>query len=390
MGFTDVSPFVRGPDTDTDFQVLWRTRLGREEEWDGLKPDFNFHPDFQRQELCSVSIGKEKDARAILNQGWVWRGKEAGWISVRDSGVYPGMTILLPSKAGGYSVESGWTGSEKDQPVSDIYEPRSSKSDDDMLSSLENGWRSITEHTQEVQEAFDAILKCLSDDFFSPEERQASELGICWHDVGKNHPSWQAAAKVALAKANIDIAGKPEPLAKFSLSKSPYLAGLHGDELKRAINRLRRMFKPGMAHEVASALAFRQSEIAKHGQGNARPITSLLAEYLIMAHHGHVRKVLRDELPKNPTDSKDAVSVRGITHGDTLEAVQLGTESLGPTTLSTYCRKMGRDEDGNESYTRGVLRLLEHYGPFRLAYFEALFRAADIRASILAKDTPSA
>jgi hypothetical protein len=38
-------------------------------------------------------------------------------------------------------------------------------------------------------------------------------------------------------------------------------------------------------------------------------------------------------------------------------------------------------EYGHESYTRGVLRLLEHYGPFRLAFFEALFRAADSRAS---------
>lgn len=40
---------------------------------------------------------------------------------------------------------------------------------------------------------------------------------------------------------------------------------------------------------------------------------------------------------------------------------------------------------GHESSTRGVLRLLDHYGPFRLAYFETLFRAADMRASILAK-----
>lgn len=31
------------------------------------------------------------------------------------------------------------------------------------------------------------------------------------------------------------------------------------------------------------------------------------------------------------------------------------------------------------------LRLLKHYGPFRLFYREALFRAPDIRASILAK-----
>ena len=35
-----------------------------------------------------------------------------------------------------------------------------------------------------------------------------------------------------------------------------------------------------------------------------------------------------------------------------------------------------------------VLRLLEHYGLFRLAYFEALFRAADMRASMLAKTAP--
>jgi CRISPR-associated endonuclease/helicase Cas3 len=47
---------------------------------------------------------------------------------------------------------------------------------------------------------------------------------------------------------------------------------------------------------------------------------------------------------------------------------------------------MGRDAGGNESYTRGVLRLLGHYGPFRLTYFEALFRASDIRASIFSKD----
>lgn len=378
LGFTDVSPFVRGTDTDADFQVLWR-------DWDGSKPDY--HPDFQRQELCSVSISKVKDTRAILNQGWVWRGKEAGWLSIRDSDVYPGMTILLPCKAGGYSAETGWTGIfDKDNLISDLYEPRPSLSDEDMLSSLENGWCSISEHTQEVQDAFDAILSGLPDDLLTPEERQANELGIRWHDVGKNHPAWQAAAKDALAKANIDITAKPEPLAKFSLSKSPSLTYLHGDELKRQITKLRRSFKPGIAHEVASALTFRQFEIAKHGNGVERPIPSLLAEYLIMAHHGHVRKVLRDELPKNPTAPKDAETVRGISPGDELTAVEIGTERLGPAALSTDCRRMGRDDDGNESYTRGVLRLLEEFGPFRLAYFEALFRAADIRASIFAKD----
>lgn len=101
LGFTDVSPFVRGTDTDTDFQVLWRSHLSSGEEWEGSEPDSNFHPDFQRQELCSVSVGKVKEAYAILNQGWVWRGKEAGWISVRDSGVYPGMSCSASASSVG-------------------------------------------------------------------------------------------------------------------------------------------------------------------------------------------------------------------------------------------------------------------------------------------------
>ena len=36
---------------------------------------------------------------------------------------------------------------------------------------------------------------------------------------------------------------------------------------------------------------------------------------------------------------------------------------------------------GEKRDARGVLLLLDHYGPFRLAYLEALLRAADSRTS---------
>ena len=109
-----------------------------------------------------------------------------------------------------------------------------------------------------------------------------------------------------------------------------------------------------------------------------------------MSHHGRVRKVLRDEIPLNAKDEKDAESVRGIANGDALPPVTIAGRQLQCDSLSTDCRRMGRDAEGNESYTKGVLRLLAHYGPFRLAYLETLFRAADIRASIRAgKSTPS-
>lgn len=99
-----------------------------------------------------------------------------------------------------------------------------------------------------------------------------------------------------------------------------------------------------------------------------------------MSHHGRVRKVLRDEVPRNPIKGKAANTVRGVTEGDPLPSVMLESEELGCESLSVDCRRMGRDARGYESYTRGVLRLLDHYGPFRLAYLEALLRAADGRA----------
>ncbi len=75
LGFTDVSPFVRGLDDDTDLQVLWRENwLQRDGDEGTGEPGFS--PDFQRDELCPVPIGKAKAARDILAKGWLWRGKE--------------------------------------------------------------------------------------------------------------------------------------------------------------------------------------------------------------------------------------------------------------------------------------------------------------------------
>lgn len=388
LGFTDVSPFVRGIDEDTDLQVLWRDGWP---ENDG-KPDFV--PDFQRDELCSVPIGKARKARSILDHGWLWRGKESGWISVRDSGIAPGMTILLPLSEGGYDADAGWTGEEKDNKHISHYQAVDEPSDEELLSCLANGWQSIAVHTAEVAAEVAMLWNATITEGSYAAEHEAFTAAVPWHDLGKNHPDWQQSVVEALKAAGIK--GKEEhiPFAKFSLSDSPTLRNADGSrrfsgkELKREVNRLRRLFRPGIAHEVASALAFRQSEQARFGTD--RPLSSLLAEYLIMMHHGRVRKVLRDEIPRFPKDAKDNDTVRGVVHGSDIPAVIIDGKSLGCASLSTDCRRMGRDAAGNESYTRGVLRLLEHYGPFRLAFFEALFRAADVRASIAASKKPNA
>src|SRR5207245_3967247 len=120
--------FVRGLDNDTDLQILWRDGWP---ENDGM-PDFV--PDFQRDELCSLPIRKARDARSILDHGWLWRGKESGWISVRDSGIAPGMTLLLPLSAGGYDVDAGWTGEAKDNKHVSQHQAADEPSDEELLS----------------------------------------------------------------------------------------------------------------------------------------------------------------------------------------------------------------------------------------------------------------
>jgi CRISPR-associated endonuclease/helicase Cas3 len=385
LGFTDVSPFVRGLDEDTDLQVCWR------EAWseDGGPPDFS--PDYQRDELCSVPISKAKNARDVLNHGWLWRGKESGWISVRDGGLAPGMTILLPLKtAGGYDNAAGWTGDKLDNKHSSHYRPGDEPSNEEQLSCLANGWQSIAVHTAEVAREVNELLSLLLATNENQVARESLVSVVPWHDVGKNHPDWQQAVVNALEMAG--IAGKDGhlPFAKFSLSESPLLCNPDGSlrysgrDLKREVKRLRRFFRPGIAHEVASALAFRQAEQKRLGPSRDTDLSSLLTEYVIMSHHGHVRKVLRDELPRFPDSDKDTNTVRGVMDGSTIAPVKIDGKNLGCESLSTDCRRMGRDADGHESYTRSVLRLLEYYGPFRLAFFEAVFRAADIRASIAA------
>ena len=392
LGFTDVSPFVRGLDDDTDLQVLWRESWVQKDGAEGTgEPGFS--PDFQRDELCSVPISKwryDGKAREVLNHGWIWRGKESGWLSVRDAGIAPGMTILLPLAAGGYDADAGWTGDKADNRHSSRYQPQDEQPDEEQLSSLANGWRSIADHTAEVASELDELLRHLLAAAANEQEGKALIAAVPWHDIGKNHPGWQQSVVSALEKAGISGKDACRPFAKFSLSESPHLRDAHGEprfsgrDLKREIIKLRRSFRPGIAHEAASALAFRQTEQARLGVSRDTDLASLLAEYIIMSHHGRVRKVLRDEIPRFPDSDKDTNTVRGVANGSAIPSVTIDGNNLGCESLSTDCRRMGRNPDGHESYTRAVLRLLDHYGPFRLAFFEAVFRAADIRASIKA------
>lgn len=401
LGYTDVTPFVRGLDDDTDVYVLWR-------EWEG-NPNDHFRSDVGSDELCAVPISRltgKDHGFPNWRRGWLWlrsetgerhgneRGKKGEWISAGAQGLSPGATLLLPRSAGGYDSNRGWTGNDDDNLIEDLFQAPEFPSDEDALCYLSHGWRSIADHVQDVRNLLRGILATLPTiDFITDAEKQACLEAALWHDIGKNHTDWRDAVVEALSGASIQPPVNHMPLAKFSLSDSPRLKdvdgnSLTGGELRREIYRLKKLFRPGMAHEIASALALRQRHIqnapdsrSANSENKKQYLAQLLSEYLVMSHHGHVRKVLRDEIPKNPKEGKAVDIVRGVTEGDQLPAVMIEGEELGCEAISVDCRRMGRDDDGYESYTRGVLRLLDEYGPFRLTYLEALLRAADSRAS---------
>ena len=82
--------------------------------------------------------------------------------------------------------------------------------------------------------------------------------------------------------------------------------------------------------------------------------------------------------PPNPVpEGRRNGFASGVWDHDVLPETDLGHGvSAGPVELSLDAMSLGRD-----SWTGRSLKLLAEWGPFRLAYLEAVLRAADTRAS---------
>jgi hypothetical protein len=237
--------------------------------------------------------------------------------------------------------------------------------------------------------------------------------------MGKSHAKWQTAVEAFVdqvtGKANEilnnglrepggtfvrDFAARAErlPLDRRPWAKFPDLVvALAGcdlpDPLKRSIKKaLEVPFRPGIRHEAASALA-----AWEQWQHRADGWTAL-AVYLVACHHGKVRTALRN------TGTGD--NVFGVGSGDVLPALAEWSNSdhsigLGPRIVGAVG---SWDGDAfyaeSPSWTEMVAELLgpellgdpdagfavpedepRSLGPFRLAFLEALIRAADVKAS---------
>lgn len=249
--------------------------------------------------------------------------------------------------------------------------------------SNEHWWQTLVEHTDGVARAMEEIVGDLDlPPYLVNVLRRSARL----HDLGKAHPSWQERLK------GTGGAARPAQYDGHIMAKAPVVDGRRGRRYLR--------------HELASALAL---------LADPSPLNDLddrdadLVRYLIASHHGRVRMAIRsltgevppmegavrrDVIVASP-DPSGALAPRqsaralpphlyalGILAGDELGRIDLGAgEIIEPLTLSLDAMLLG-ERGGSSSWVERVRRLrdAQEIGPFRLAYYEALLRAADGRA----------
>ncbi len=351
--YLDVSQYVRGTE-ETGVSVFWR----EEPAEDAPKP---WHSETVNVPIGSTRGGPKgiKDYLEGERAAWRWDFLDSVWRRIQPWEIYPGMTLMLDANHGGYDPDTGWDTSSK-EPVAVIQED--GEPEDGQGSEPTNTQKkpvTLSDHSRHVEHEAEVILDSLSEEIAEAEIRDAVSLAALYHDVGKAHCVFQEMLRK----------GCGEMLDKEKLwAKSPGNGKFDGD---------RRHFR----HELGSALA-----VLKHAElpeGETRD----LAAYLAAAHHGKVRLGIRS-LPgariNNRDSNPDADKLLGypVSEPETLPEVDLGEGLRVPkTTLDMSIAQMGIGEGERRSWLDRSLALLERLGPFRLAYLEAIVRAADMRAS---------
>jgi CRISPR-associated endonuclease/helicase Cas3 len=424
-GFTDVGAFVRGTDPDLDVTVFWRDWSGdsppRGDDLDGplLEP---------AKEGCPVSFVRvQKMLESSKSKAWLWDDEADRWERVNHWDIRPGMLIMLKRDVGGYDQTEGWTG-DKAHVLAEV--PRAGRGAtlrDDAWTEV-GYWSKLEDHLKDARREADKLCAALS---LTGDTRTAVVEAAGLHDLGKAHPQWQAALPdrsgipdALLAKSPrvvaADVVGDASAVRAEFVKRRPQAHALPDEARRRGREDVVRLrwaiddrlgeaelkslravlgvrwaghvqFRPGLRHEVASALAMWR----KYNDSETKPYPAL-AVYLAATHHGKARTVMRsttgegndvfgvrsepsslvvgdDQWPLDFSIAKDGAE--GRWEGDEFVLTGHGWTGLVADLLGPW-----RPEEKSDA---GAVPEGEpkHLGPFALAYLEALVRIADWRAS---------
>lgn len=416
----DISRFIRSGE-ERDLHVFW---LDLES---GHPPQEDFKP--TRAALCAVPFLKARDwlcgsqttshkSPRLRNDisAWIWDWHEGSWRRPDRRDLYPGQLVAVAADCGGYRTDVGWSPDSAGHvlpvpaPPPDPFIRADSAQSNEALSMY--AWKTIATHGLEVGEEGRRIAETVA-----PSLSSLMTLAGRCHDIGKRHPAFFGSIKS-------DYSGRP---ARDDLAKAPRDAWLPKSKLYPMPDGTRRR---GFRHELATVLALfavlrrhapdheallgpwrdflhlaGMSPDAETAESILTDPTSLEEEivalgtgqfdlllYLLCAHHGKLR-VAWHLGPADQEASNGALTIRGVRDGEVLGPVSLFSASgalsqLPATVLDLAPASGGLNARTGRGWTERVLALLDHHGPFTLAWLEALLRAADHRASRLLTPDP--
>jgi len=421
-GFTSISHFVRDQDRNADVQIFWRI-------FEPKRGPVGDQSPVMRDELLLIpfyNLRQFLEGLRNLGRGkecaWEWNFEQGRWERRSGTDVHAGMTLLLACSQGGYSEDLGWTGDDSHCPspvdaTINLNALKPEALDMDPQSQLDY-WQSLPEHLTDVETTMREILKALG--LLKTPEGEALLVATRWHDRGKSLKRWQQAVldhvrqvtqKCELILQDPISSGLRKHIELFEQrmqrpegtdilwAKWPDVRRVWQDrklkpEFRVLLNeRLATQFRPGLRHEAASALAAWNAWVRRE-----RGLTGL-SVFLIASHHGKVRTVLRSTSKNDDIFGLQKEDVLLPISGHfgreaelPLDLKQIGAsgewiddETFGldqPSWIAMITELLGTGHSGIPNTIDAIPKIEPRsLGPFKLAYFEALLRAADARAS---------